>query len=100
MEVNEMAYDATPLTRRTFLEGVVMLPALAGALTAPASADASKAPQASMHYQTTPNGSMRCAGCKFFIPGADEKSNGTCQVVDGSISPNGYCIAYTAKTST
>jgi hypothetical protein len=94
-----MADEAAPLTRRTFLGGVVMLPALAGLLTAGASADASKAPQASMHYQSTPNGSMHCAGCKFFIPGKDANSDGSCQVVDGAISPNGYCIAYTPKSS-
>ncbi len=86
-------------TRRTFLSGVIALPALAGLLAAAASADASKASQASMHYQTSPNGSMQCSGCKFFIPGQDAKSNGTCQVVDGSISPNGYCMAFTAKSS-
>lgn len=86
-------------TRRTFLSGVIALPALAGLLAAAASADASKASQASLHYQTSPNGSMQCSGCKFFIPGQDAKSNGTCQIVDGSISPNGYCMAFTAKSS-
>jgi hypothetical protein len=81
------------------MKGVVMLPALAGLLTGAASADASKASPAQMHYQTTPNGDMKCSLCKFFIPGKDAQSSGTCQVVDGSISPNGYCIAYTAKSS-
>ena len=87
------------LTRRRFVQGVVIMPAFAGLLTAAASADASKAPQASMHYQSTPNGNMRCALCKYFIPGKDAQANGTCQIVDGSISPNGYCIAYSAKSS-
>lgn len=94
-----MDVAAGSVTRRTFVKGVVVLPAFAGLLTAAASADASKASQASMHYQTSPNGNMRCALCKFFIPGKDAQSNGTCQVVDGSISPNGYCIAYNAKAS-
>jgi hypothetical protein len=90
---------AVPVTRRTFVQGAVMLPALAGLLTARAPADASKASQVQMHYQTTPKDGMHCSLCKFFIPGQDAQANGTCQVVDGSISPNGYCIAYTAKTS-
>jgi High potential iron-sulfur protein len=52
-----------------------------------------------MHYQTSPNGSKQCSGCKFFVPGADSSKNGSCQIVDGSISPHGYCMAYTAKSS-
>jgi high potential iron-sulfur protein len=85
------------LSRRSFIGGIVVLPALATALTARAAADNSKSSQASMHYQTTPNGSMHCSECKFFVPGQDAQSNGTCQIVDGSISPNGYCIAFTSK---
>jgi hypothetical protein len=94
-----MAERPQPLTRRTFLGAVVILPALASLLSAEASADASKASQASMHYQTSPNGNMHCSLCKYFIPGQDASSNGTCQVVDGSISPNGYCMAFNAKSS-
>ncbi len=94
-----MARGAKSVTRRRFLEGAVVLPALAAALTRVAAADASKAPQAQMHYQSTPNGNMHCAICKFFIPGKDASSNGTCQIVDGSISPNGYCMAYTPQSS-
>jgi High potential iron-sulfur protein len=85
------------LSRRAFLGGVVVLPALAGLSAANAAADGSKASQASMHYQTSPNGNMQCSKCQFFIPGQDAQSNGTCRVVDGSISPNGYCIAFAAK---
>lgn len=94
-----MTNSAQYLTRRGFLGAAMTLPALAGLLTVPAFADGSKASQASMHYQATPNGSMQCSGCKFFIPAQDAKSNGSCQVVDGSISPNGYCMAYTSKSS-
>ncbi|HEY1882762.1 MAG TPA: hypothetical protein VGG51_06960 [Candidatus Cybelea sp.] len=83
--------------RRSFLEGLVLLPALAATLSGVAAADSSKASKSAMHYQSSPNGSMQCAGCKFFIPGSDAKSDGTCQVVDGAISPTGYCMAYSAK---
>ena len=85
------------LSRRRFIGAAVILPALGGLLSGATSADASKASQASMHYQPTPNGTMHCSECKFFIPGQDAQSNGTCQIVDGSISPNGYCIAFTSK---
>jgi High potential iron-sulfur protein len=84
------------IDRQSFLKGIVLLPGLAGLLTAVAAAD-SKSSQASMHYQTTPNDGKQCSGCQFFIPGQDPKGSGSCKLVDGSISPNGYCIAYTAK---
>jgi hypothetical protein len=81
--------------RRTFLAGIALLP-FAAAFVARARAQ-SKASKGSMHYQDSPNNGMHCAGCKFFIPGSDASAAGSCQIVDGSISPNGYCIAYTAK---
>jgi hypothetical protein len=85
------------LNRRIFITGTIAFPALAG-IAAAARADSSKASQDSMHYQTTPHGSAHCATCKFFIPAADASANGTCKIVDGSISPNGYCIAYTSSS--
>jgi hypothetical protein len=94
-----MAEAPQALTRQAFLGAAIVLPALAGLLTVTASADESKSSQASMHYQTTPNGSMQCSKCRFFVPGKDAQSDGTCQVVDGSISPNGYCMAFAAKSS-
>lgn len=87
-----------PLNRGAFVKGIVILPALAALFRAPATADASKASQSSMHYQSTPSGDMHCSLCKFFIPGKDASSDGSCQIVDGSISPNGYCMAYSAKS--
>ena len=86
-------------SRRTFLAGAIVLPVLAGLATAaPVRADASKSSQASMHYQTTPNDGKQCSGCTFFTPGSSATGNGTCKIVDGSISPSGFCIAYTAKS--
>ena len=85
-------------TRKAFLGSVIVLPALAGLVAAPAFADGSKSSQASMHYQTTPNNGKQCSGCNFFIPGSSATANGSCKIVDGSISPNGYCMAYTAKS--
>jgi len=94
-----MSESMDSLNRRRFLVSAIALPALAGLLTVSAIADGSKATQASMRYQSTPNGSMQCSGCRFFIAGKDPTSSGSCQVVDGSISPNGYCMGYSAKSS-
>jgi hypothetical protein len=88
----------TGLTRRNFLGSALALPALAALPATKALADGSKTSQASMHYQTSPNGSMQCSGCAFFIPGADAKSDGSCKIVDGTISPHGYCIAFNTKS--
>ena len=87
------------LTRAEFVGSAVVLPALAGlfavSTTAPAAA---KGSQAQFKYQTTPSGSKQCSNCTFFIAGKTATANGTCKVVDGDISPKGYCIAYSAKS--
>jgi hypothetical protein len=87
------------MKRRVFLISATLIPALCALRGIPALAQGSKTSKAAMHYQTSPNGGMQCSGCRFFIAGQDAKSDGTCQIVDGSISPNGYCMAYAAKDS-
>jgi len=93
-----MKQDRGALNRRSFLGSLIVLPLLAGALSSQAVADGAKASKDSMHYQTSPNSGMQCSGCRFFIPGQDAKSDGTCKIVDGAISPDGYCMAYAAKS--
>jgi len=57
--------------------------ALAGAGGSPALAQTSK--QAA-NYQSSPNGGQRCADCRHF-----NASNRTCRIVEGPVSPNGWC---------
>ena len=46
-----------------------------------------------VRYQDQPKGNQRCAGCSHFVqPGA-------CQVVAGSVNPNGWCLLYQAKST-
>jgi hypothetical protein len=89
------------LTRGEFVQGAVVLPALAGLLftAAAAPAQAAKGSQAQFKYQSKPNGSKKCSNCTFYIQGKSATANGTCKIVEGTISPNGYCIAYSAKSS-
>ena len=47
-----------------------------------------------MKYQDQPNNGQRCDACLQFVPGA----NGTCKVVEGPISPGGWCIAFAKKS--
>lgn len=44
-----------------------------------------------MKYQDTPNGDKQCSNCLQFVP------PGSCKVVEGTISPNGYCLAWVRK---
>jgi hypothetical protein len=57
-------------------------------LAAPASA---KVSQKGVSYQATPKGAARCDNCKFWQPPA------ACKVVEGVISPAGWCTLYAVK---
>lgn len=57
-----------------------------------APAATSKVPQASVQYQSQPKGELMCSGCMNFIA----ESN-TCKLVDGQISPDGWCSLWTKK---
>ncbi len=84
-------------TRRTLLKSAALLaaafPWLAAAGIAMAQAKASKA---SMKYQDKPNGGKDCESCLQFVPGPSRTANGTCKVVEGAISPRGWCTAFVA----
>ncbi len=87
------------VSRADFVKAAVILPALAGVIYAAASAPAraAKGSKTQFKYQDKPNGSKKCSGCTFYIPGKTATADGGCKIVEGSISPNGYCIAYSAK---
>lgn len=65
-------------------------PTGSGSAAPPASA---KATQASVQYQAQPKDGKKCADCQHFIAASN-----TCAVVDGQISPDGWCTVWTAKT--
>jgi High potential iron-sulfur protein len=85
------------LNRSAFVRSLLLLPALAGALSVTARADDPKSQQSAVQYQGTPNGDKQCSKCTFFQPGQNATANGTCKIVDGTIAPSGYCVAYTPK---
>ncbi len=45
-----------------------------------------------MQYQAQPKGEQKCSGCLNFIA----ESN-TCKLVDGQISPDGWCSLWVKK---
>ena len=50
-----------------------------------------KASKEAMKYQDKPNGDQQCSNCAQFV------APGSCKVVDGAISPSGYCIVWVKR---
>jgi hypothetical protein len=84
----------TSVSRRSFLGSAALLASAAAtqALIVAKEAKAQqKVPQASVKYQTKPNGDQRCSNCLQFVP------PNSCKVVDGTISPDGWCAIWVKK---
>jgi hypothetical protein len=82
-----------PVSRRGFLNvaavgsGTLITIGLAGrAFAAP-----KKFSQQQAHYQPIPKSGQRCQACALW------QSPTSCQVVDGQVSPAGWCMLYQAK---
>ena len=77
------------LTRRAFLRGAATI----GAVTIiPIQvAHAQKADKKSMQYQDTPKNGQECEACTYF------QAPNKCGIVEGDISPKGWCVAFNAK---
>ena len=93
-------FNSKKMSRRSILKGAALLAGIAivpAVVASKGASAASKASQAAMHYQGHPNGQLECVNCTQFIPGKSAKANGTCKVVEGSISPHGYCLAFAPK---
>ena len=90
--------DSQKQTRAAFVRSAVLLPALAGMLAQPSLAQTAKGSKSQFKYQDTPSGGKQCSKCTFFIAGKSATADGTCKIVEGDISPKGYCIAYAAKS--
>lgn len=83
----------SPLSRRHALANAMRLFAAVGvSLAATDTARAqSKVPQKIAGYQDQSKDQHRCAICAHFTPPA------SCQIVDGQISPNGWCKLFSPK---
>jgi hypothetical protein len=57
-----------------------------------APAETAKVSQASVQYQSQPKDEQKCDGCLHFIA----ESN-TCKLVEGQISPDGWCALWAQK---
>jgi hypothetical protein len=81
------------LSRRSLLKSVVVVTgaACAGLITRREALAQGKASKEAMKYQDHPNGDKKCSECMQFV------APNSCKVVEGTISPNGYCIAFVKK---
>ncbi len=87
------------MNRKELLHGILLLPALAAGIAAASTGTAqAKGTKAQFKYQDHPNGKSKCSGCTLFIPNKNAKLPGTCKVVEGAISPNGWCTAFSPKS--
>jgi hypothetical protein len=79
------------VTRGGALKAIV-LPALAAVFAAGALPAEAADNKKQFHYQDKPGpGGKKCAGCRFF------RAPHGCTIVTGTISPNGWCIAWAKK---
>lgn len=78
------------LSRRALLRAAAGAAALLGT-AAPAAAQI-KVSKLSVAYQGQPDGSRRCALCAHFV------APGACQIVEGQISPQGWCRLFAAAS--
>jgi High potential iron-sulfur protein len=66
-----------------------------GALTIVADPVAAKVSKSDVFYRDAPKEGKSCAACRLFTP--SESGSGTCAVVEGPVSANGWCMAFSAR---
>jgi hypothetical protein len=80
-------------SRRRVLRAAILLAGAAAIPVALRHAEAQgKMSKAQVNYQDQPKSDQRCSGCIQFVPA------GQCKLVEGTISPNGWCALYTPKS--
>lgn len=89
-------FHSLNLSRRGLLRGATLVAAggalLGTTLTAGAAAAANKLAQRTVNYQDKPRGRAQCDNCAQWQPPA------ACKLVDGAISPAGWCSVYAPKS--
>jgi hypothetical protein len=90
----ETAAKPADLSRRKLLHGATLVAGgvafLASAMTAQRAE--AKMMQKAAGYQDKPQDGKQCSNCSLFV------APSSCKLVDGTISPNGYCRFFVAKS--
>ncbi|HEV2561269.1 MAG TPA: hypothetical protein VGT78_03940 [Rhizomicrobium sp.] len=80
------------VSRRDLLRSAAIIAGGAAIVVGTALPAEAKMPQKAAAYQDTPKGDLACASCALF------KAPSSCTLVDGTISPNGWCRFYSKKS--
>jgi hypothetical protein len=85
--------DLNKLSRRQVLGAAAgaTIAGAAGVIAASSPAQAAKVPQKAVKYQEEPKGEARCENCVLF------EAPSSCKNVDGTVSPQGWCMIYAKK---
>jgi hypothetical protein len=88
--INVCKITSVRVSRRSLLEGAICASGAAAMLAATdiQPAQAAKISQSVVKYQNSPKGEQMCSNCKLFV------APNACQTVDGTISPNAWCMIY------
>jgi hypothetical protein len=78
----------TGVSRRELLRGAAVVAGGAAVALAASSPAQAKMTQKAAGYQDTPKGDQSCANCSLFKPPS------ACILVDGVVSPDGWCRFY------
>jgi len=84
--------ESVGVSRRELLRGAAVAAGGAAILVGTALPAEAKMTQTAAAYVGKPNGAMSCANCALF------KAPSSCSLVDGTISPDGYCRFYSKKS--
>jgi hypothetical protein len=79
-------------SRRDLLRGAAVVAGGAAIVVGTAMPAQAKMTQTAAAYQDKPKGDLSCASCALFT------APSSCTLVDGTISPNGYCRFYSKKS--
>jgi hypothetical protein len=82
--------EGDALSRRALLSGAAFIAGAAALMPLRARAQ-QKVAQSAVQYQGSPKNGQQCSTCSHF------QSPSSCQLVDGTISPNGWCALYQKK---
>lgn len=105
------------VSRRECLTGLLSLSGLVGVAGRGAAETAAKVTKDAAHYQNHPNRMQMCGMCKFYVAPGGRAGSGmmggqmgqgmmggqmgqgmmgtaTCELVEGDISPMGWCVLY------
>lgn len=83
--------------RQIFKTGALLTVGAVAAGTIFATPAQAKMAQKTASYQPTPHAGQTCLKCSRFVENKPATDDGTCTIIDGAISPQGWCALFTPK---